>query len=153
MLAALIAQLTPSTTSGSGLETLVYIFVGVFALAGVGGIASVYRLIRKSGVRDANIDKTVEAVLNPESGTVVKMDKLTTTQARHGETLARIEHKLSVNGLDSQNVGDIAKRVEIALKDIDFQVRQTNTKLDQHIGQHDERDAQLDRRVLALEKP
>jgi hypothetical protein len=154
-----VAEVAQAAGTSGTIYTLLYIVLAAFGIGGVGGIAGLVRGIRKSGARDSNIDLTVKAVLDPETGTVVKIDALTlshehlaSVQQQQNEMLHRIEHKITSNGLGSNNVGDIAKRVENAVKDIDTKVRETNTKLDTHIGQHDERDAKIARRVVALEK-
>ncbi len=81
------------------------------------------RYWRKQGARDAKIDE----VLDSTTGAMVR--------------LAAIEKNLKPNGLNTQGVGDVVARTEIAVGEL-------STKLDQHIGASDEVHASL-RRELA----
>jgi hypothetical protein len=164
-----LATAAASGAGGGALLELLYILSAIFGTSIIGGGLAAWKSARGKGARDAGIDQTVKAVFDPKDGLIATREEFRTDLAAHiadtklqfetaraererqAEALKRIEHKLSRNGLDSQNVGDIAARVEIAVKGIDAEVRSQGTLLTAHIAQHDERDSQLAKRVDKLE--
>jgi hypothetical protein len=85
----------------------IYVALGVIGLVGAG--VALRKYFFKQAVREVAID----ALIHPDTGVMARLEK--------------IEKTLSPNGLDTDNVGDIAKRTEVA-------VRKVQRGLTQHIA-------------------
>lgn len=149
----MFAVVSEAPTNGVSFTTLLYILLAVASLLGSGGVYWWWQLARRSGVRDERQDRTADVVLGIEPSVMNPTGTPGLVRRLEG-----IERMLSPNGLDSQSIGDVAKRVELAVEQIDRRMgtldkRMTGVKttLDRHIGQHDERDAALGARIAVLE--
>lgn len=134
-----------ATTASSAADVFIVI-TSVLTILGGGSLFSIWRYAKKRGVRDAKIDQTVDVVLDPYTGHA----ELVAQSKSHGAALARIEGKMSANGLDSQHIGDIAARIERDVKQLSGEVREANTKLDRQIGANEEAHRSLRRKDEAL---
>jgi hypothetical protein len=79
----------------------VYIVVGIVGLVGVGGIVGFVRWLKTQAVRDSKIDELID----PAKGVMAQMRE-------HGKQLADLQRSMRPNGLDTDQLGDIAKRTE-----------------------------------------
>lgn len=93
---------------------LIWIVVGLFALLGAGGAYGIIKWIKKTGVRDAKIDE----LLHPETGVLQRLKKMEQQGIESGRQISDLTRSTRANGLTTDQVGDIAKRTEIAVNEI-----------------------------------
>lgn len=96
----------------------VYVAVGLVALLGGGGLYGLVKWLKRQAVRDAKLDELIDAKL------MRRLDD-------QDQVLRNLENASRSNGLDSNTVGDIAGRVEVAVGEV-------KTSLDRHIGASDQ---------------
>lgn len=137
----LLTTTVTAPAPSDAIATILYILVALMALVGVGGFTGWLKGRNTAAVKDDKLDRVLELVLDEETGF-----------ADHTRRLADIESKVSRNGGGSQSVGDIASRVEKALGEARTDIRGIRSKLDQHVGAHDERDTAIAARVTVLER-
>jgi hypothetical protein len=135
----LISAVAPS--SSNPIYVVLYVLLGVGALAGTSGVYGLWRYAKNAGKRDAKIDDAVNAILDPETGHAASTALLTD----HSRDLATIKRSISPNGLNTQSLGDVAARVERDVKSI-------RTQLDRHVGASDETHREIRHRIGALER-
>jgi len=128
-------------TNPNTIYTVLYILLGIGALAGTSGVYGLWRYAKNAGKRDAKIDEAVNAILDPATGHAAN----TAVLSDHGKQLARIQRSISPNGLNTQSLGDVAARVERDVKSI-------RTQLDQHVGASDETHREMRHRIGVLER-
>lgn len=143
--------LTTSVTApapSDAIATILYILVALMALVGVGGFTGWLKGRNTAAVKEDKLDRVIDMILDPETG----FDSHSRQLAEGARQLADIAAKVSRNGGGSQSVGDIASRVEKALGEARGDIRGIRSKLDQHVGAHDERDTAIAARVTVLER-
>jgi hypothetical protein len=115
---ALIALAHGTSQDSTATYNIVWVLIGVATLVGF-GIGAV-RWIRNQGKADA--ERT-----SAEAEVRRRLDV-------QDSALARLETAIKPNGLDSQELGDIAKRTENKVDALVLKLDATVTKLDKHIG-------------------
>ena len=106
---------------------IIGIFIGVMLIVGAGGLFGLIQWIKKSGARDAKIDE----LLDSKTGVMARLDE-------QDKTLSELQHSVKPNGLDTNQVGDIAKRTENAVREIAKKQETMNERFLKHLGQSDE---------------
>lgn len=126
--------------SATNVYTFLYILLGIVGLGGTAGVLGVYKWAKKQGVRDAQLDRVIDVVLNGSNGKT-----LTDRLDAQDRQLEDIKREAKPNGGQSQRLGDIAKRTEQKVDGL-------SSKLDQHIGIDETVQSDLKKRVSDIER-
>lgn len=98
----------------------VYIVLGIVGLVGTGGLVGLVRWVKAQAVRDSKID----ALLDPDKGVMALL-------GTQGKQLGDLQRSMRPNGLDTDQLGDIAKRTE-------REVGKLRDEFSKHVGASDE---------------
>lgn len=88
----------------------VYVLIGVIALFGTGGFAALVVWFKRQGVRDAQLDEAVRVVLGDPKADIGSPEWLGLKGV-----VANIDRATRRNGLTTNDVGDVAGRIELKL--------------------------------------
>lgn len=117
-----------AATTTATAYNLLWILVGLLGVGGAGGAYGLYKWIKNTGVREDKIDKMLSFFegdgTRDKPGLEIRMDN-------QDREIAKAVKATSSNGLNTNQVGDIAKRTENAVGTL------TDT-LNQHIGEERE---------------
>lgn len=104
---------------------LLYILIGLFLLGGAGGGYGLYRAIKSAGVKEAKIDRMLAFFEGDGTKDNPALKDRLDSQDRQ---IALAVKATSSNGLNTNQVGDIAKRTENAVAIL-------TESVNQHIGE------------------
>lgn len=125
--------------SGEAAYTWTWIFVGIFTLSGVGGIAAILRWAMNKGVDDRDDTKVREAVLGTKENGYVGMEARLITKI---DDLAK---EMRPNGGAAGQLGATVGRIETGLGEL-------KSALDRQIGSNDAEHRGIRDRLDALER-
>lgn len=117
------------------------IIVGVVAI--ITGIWAAQRRIMRSIKKNAISDAALKSII--DANVLVRMSD-------QDKILSDIKRATRPNGLNTDEVGDIVKRVEIAIASLSLKIDANATILNQHIGQSDEAIRQIRDDIKAIKK-
>lgn len=153
-LAHLVAAAASPTTSDP-LQTI-YVVVGILGalvvVFGAGGLAGLWRSVKKSGIREGQLDQIIASQPSTEQVKEravrdAQLDSVIVEVLGDGQTkslrselsavnlaVLEIKRTMSPNGLNTNHLGDIAKRTEKAVTELGVDVRKQRADLNEHIG-------------------
>jgi hypothetical protein len=111
---------------------LIYIALGVLGIGGGAGLYGLIRWFKRQTIRDSKLDELID----PEGGVMARLDK-------HGRQLEDLQRSMRPNGLNTNQLGDIAKRTEETV----IQLRETVTKLNDGFRRHQGESDQIHRNL------
>ena len=96
------------TDAPTGVPSWIYIVLTVLGIIGVGGLAAFYRGVKSQAVRDSKLDELID----PKDGVMARFEVQSAQVGRVAAQVADLQRSMRPNGLDTDQLGDIAKRTE-----------------------------------------
>lgn len=118
----------------------VYVIIGIVTLLGTGGMVGLVRWLKRQGIRDAQIDRVVLAVLGDDTPDHKSLQQRLDAQDR---AIDKAIEATQSNGLNTNQVGDIAKRTENIVTDL-------RDEFKKHLGSSDEVHRQMWREIRSI---
>lgn len=112
-----------AATTQQDIANSAYLWVGVIVglvllLGGGGGLFALVKWLKRQGVQESQQSVMREQWFDPDDGFTASMRKINTRLDGQDTVLAAAKQSMQSNGLDTNQVGDIARRTELAVKDL-----------------------------------
>jgi hypothetical protein len=108
-----------AATTQQDIANSAYLWVGVVVgllmlLGGGGGVYALVKWLKRQGVRDGRLDEMID----PEEGWRPQLAAIKSQLGEQDVVLAAAKRSMQSNGLDTMQVGDIARRTELAVREL-----------------------------------
>lgn len=135
-----------STPSTEHIVTALYIAMGVVGLLGASGLYGIYRLAKARGVQEDTQNRVAYAVLGSAGVPGVE------NQPGLIADVADIKRLISPNGRDTQNIGDIAARVESSVVALNKRTARSTRSVQRLAGANEEAHRQFRSDIKAIQE-